>query len=194
MRLIRPLTVTLLAALLVPTLAHAQAQRIGVVNAGRVLNELQEFKDFNQKRESDAASLNQQGQQRQQKLRQLGTDLQALRQGTPQYEDKAKEALQLQIESKNWFDLTRAEQERQGKEKLLELFTKMQDAVAQVAKERGLDLVLAQQGKELPPTVEQLNVQQLEAALGQRNVLYVGDKVDISSDVIAKLDAAYKAK
>lgn len=188
------LSAALLAALLVPAAAHAQAQKVGVVNVQRVLAELQEFKDFNQKVESDEASFKQQGQQRQQKLNQLGGELQALRPGTPQYSDKAKEALQLQIESKNWADLTRADRERQAKEKFLELYAKVRDAVAQVAGDRGLDLVITQEGKDLPQNVEQINLQQLQGGLLQRNVLFAADKADISADVIAKLDAAYKAK
>jgi Skp family chaperone for outer membrane proteins len=194
MNLLRPLSLALLASLVVPAVAQAQAQRVAVVNVSRIFNEMQEFKDYKQKMENDNASLRTQAQTREQKLRQLGTDLQSLRPGTPQYDGKAKEALQQQIETKNWYDLSRAEQERQYKDKVLELFTKMQDAVGQVAKDRGVDLVLAQQGRDLPEQSEKLNAQQLEAALGQRNVLFMSDKADISADVIAKLDAAYKAK
>src|SRR5438105_4935923 len=63
-------------------------------------------------------------------------------------------------------------------------------AVAQVAQEMGADLVVADQGQDVP-AVEDLNFDQLRLLLNQRNVLYVSKRIDIGERVLTVLDAQY---
>jgi Skp family chaperone for outer membrane proteins len=74
------------------------------------------------------------------------------------------------------------------------LFDKIQTAVAKIAEQKGLDLVLAEAHPQLPDDLDQINVDQLRAVINSRNILYSNSKVDISDEVIALLDAEYKAK
>ena len=41
--------------------------------------------------------------------------------------------------------------------------------------------------------MDQLNLDQLRTLINSRNVLYASDKIDISNDVLAVLDARYRA-
>ena len=55
------------------------------------------------------------------------------------------------------------------------------------------DLVIAEQRPELGDNIEQLNLQQVQQALGQRKVFYYSSAIDVSGDVIASMDAKYKS-
>jgi Skp family chaperone for outer membrane proteins len=183
-----------LLPLLAPAAASAQATKIAVVSVERVFNEVQELKDYKQKLENDTQNLNAQLNARKQKIAQLESERSALRPDSPQYAEKNKEWLSAQIEAKSWFEISRASQEMAYKQKIVETYTKVQETIAAVAKDRGVDLVIATQNPNLADIIEKANLQQLEAVIGQRDVLYADPKADITSDVLAKLDATYKAK
>jgi len=84
--------------------------------------------------------------------------------------------------------------QRTQKQKMLDIFNRITTAVAQVATQKGLDLVIAEQRPDITPeAMDQMNVDQIRMIINQRNVLFSNPTVDISSDVIASMDAAYKA-
>ena len=76
---------------------------------------------------------------------------------------------------------------------MVNLFNKITNAVTEVATQKGIDLVIAEQRPELPDTLDQLNVEQVRALINGRNILYATATVDISNDVINAMDAKYKA-
>jgi Skp family chaperone for outer membrane proteins len=73
------------------------------------------------------------------------------------------------------------------------LFDKIVNATSKVAQQKGIDLVFADQRPDLPDNLGNISVDQLRAILNGRNVLFANNKVDISQDVVAVLDAEYKA-
>src|SRR5205807_2534576 len=97
------------------------------------------------------------------------------------------------IEYQAWFQITQANLARTQKLQTLQLFNKIQAAVAEVATQKGVDLVLAEQRPELPENFEQLNVEEVRSWITARNVLYMNNAIDISSDVITNLDQKYKS-
>jgi hypothetical protein len=66
--------------------------------------------------------------------------------------------------------------------------------VAQIAQERKIDLVIADYAVEIPEDLDSVQPDQLNAMLHQRQVLYAAKGVDITAEVIARLDAAYSKK
>jgi Skp family chaperone for outer membrane proteins len=84
---------------------------------------------------------------------------------------------------------------REANRQLQQTFSEIQTTVADIAKKQGLDLVLVASNPELPSDIsEKTDFEHLAQALFSRNILYVSDKTDITADVIAGLDAAYKTK
>jgi Skp family chaperone for outer membrane proteins len=73
------------------------------------------------------------------------------------------------------------------------LYDKITAKIGAVALQRGIELVLAEQRPELPPDMDQISIDQLRQLLGGRNILYNVETADISNQVIAALDADYKA-
>ena len=88
----------------------------------------------------------------------------------------------------SWGKVVRLEADREQKQQMLYLFDKIQAAVAQIAKNEGIDLVLADQGSQLT-NIEGLTFDQLRSLFNQRDVLFASKKADISDEVVTLLDA-----
>lgn len=177
------------------SLAVAQATKIATVNPARVFNEMQETKDLQQKMEAERRNLANTEREKKDHIKSLQDAREQLKPGTPQHQDKNRELLQAAIEFKAWGEMMQAEVARIQKQQMKGLFDRIEAAVAEVAAQRGIDLVLADHRTEITNEMldnPQFNVQQLRELINQRDVLHTGKNVDISSDVIAALDAKYK--
>jgi Skp family chaperone for outer membrane proteins len=186
------------ATLAVPSVAVAQpsagqAIRVAVANTARILNDLQETKDLNQKMQNDLRTLDTERATREQKVKDLQAARDALKPDSPQFVEKNKEWLQARIEYEIWVNLQKANLEREQKVQMRQLFNKISQAVAEVATQRGIDLVFAEQFTEIPENLEAINAEQLKAVIGQRNILFKSTAVDITNDVITNLDAKYRS-
>ena len=81
----------------------------------------------------------------------------------------------------------------QGKQ-LVSAYNEIKDAVADMAKKKGLELVLVKSGQDAPPNAADIaNPETLGNLIFGRNVLYAADNVDLSQELITALDAANKA-
>ena len=188
-----PLLAVLLMAVSVAQAAEPQALRIGVANTTRIFSEMQELKDLKQKMDGDQRLLQGVNQEKQGKLASLKAERDALKQDTPQAQDKNAEYLRTAIEYETWAKLTEANLQRQLKIQTKSLFDKIEAATAEVAKQKGLDLVLTDQHPEFPEDLDRLTVDQVRGLITARSVLYASEKVDLSSAVLAALDAKYKS-
>lgn len=182
-----------LGAIALPSVAMAQA-KVAIANTAKILNDIQETKDLNQKISNDLKALDAERQLRQQKV----TDAQAardqLKPDVPQWADKNNEFLRLRIEFEIWAQMQQLNLQTQQKQQMKILFNKITQSVSEIATQKGIDLVLAEQKVEIPENLDQINVDQLKAVIGQRNVLFVNSStVDITNDVITSMDAKYKA-
>ena len=117
----------------------------------------------------------------------------ALKVDSPQYQERNAELLKASIEYESWGKINEANIQRDQKLQMRRLFEKIEQGVAEVAKKNGYDLVLTDQHPDLPDDVDQINLDQLRTLINSRNVIYTSEKIDISSDVLAVLDARYRA-
>ncbi len=192
-------TLPLLAILLVASsVLHAAdpqpaSLRIGVANIAKIFADMQELKDLNQKMDADRRLLEGVNQEKQTKLKALKAERDTLKPETPQAQDKNAEYLRTAIEYETWAKLTEVNLQRQLKVQTKALFDKIEAACAEVAKQKGLDLVLTDQRPDFPEDLDRLTVEQVRGMITSRSVLYANDKVDISSAVLAALDATYKS-
>src|SRR5215212_10637420 len=172
--------------------ARAQnAAKIATVNAARVFNEIQEKKDLTAKMENDQKSLQAADVDKKTKLKDLQSAREALKPDAPQYEQANKDLMQAAVDYEVWQRIQGANIQRMQKQQMLNIFNKITTAVGEVAKQKGLDLVIAEQRPEVQDAqLEQMTVDQLRIVINQRNVLFSNPTVDISNDVIAAMDAA----
>jgi Skp family chaperone for outer membrane proteins len=143
---------------------------------------------------ADQSNLAQQQQSKAQKLNDLKSALQLLKPDAPGYADKQRELVTASIEAETWAKISDAEFKRNQRVIMKSVFDKIQAATAQVAQQKGIDLVIADQRPQIPDNVDQLSIELLQQLISARTVLYATAPVDISSDVAAVLDAQYTKK
>ncbi len=184
---------TTVAILLAAPLMAADATRIAVANTARIFSEMQELKDLRVKLQSEQKLLAGVNTEKRDKLSALKSARDALKVDSPQYQDKNAELMKAAVEYEAWGKINEANVQRDQKLQMRRLFEKIEQAVAEVAKQKGYDLVVTDQRPDLPDDVDQLTLDQLRALINSRNVLYANEKADISNDVLALLDARYRA-
>ena len=189
--------VTVLSAMLASTAAFAQAPpaatHIGIVNLGKVFRSVQEMKDIQAKQEADTNSLKTLANQHQSELDNMKQELRnGPKPDSKEWDEKltALETKSVQYESD--LKLRQADMSRNFSKQLKLVFDKVQASVADLAKQKGLDLVLTENLPDLAPGQE-VTPDQMAQLLAQHNVLFAGANIDITDEVIAALDAQYKA-
>jgi len=174
--------------------AAARAQNnVGIMNPARVFSEMQETKDLKQKLENDRKTLQTEIQARESKVKDLAAARDLLKPDSPQYAQADQAFMQEAIQYDTWSKITQATLQGQQKQQMKVLFDKIVASTSAVAQAKNLDLIFADQRPDLPENLAQVNVEQLRAILNGRNIMYMNPKVDVSNDIIADLDAKYRA-
>jgi Skp family chaperone for outer membrane proteins len=182
--------------LLAAPLARAQdaGTRIAVCNPQRVFDKMQEKKVIQDRLNSEREKMKAEAMRRQNDIKAKIQQRNELKQGSSLYESKSNEIMQDTVQYEVWARLTEANMARQEKDQITQLYDKIRDACTEVAKERKLDLVLTERRPELTPEDrEKLNPKQLGEVMGQFNVLFVGEKADITDAVVLVLDRKFNA-
>jgi Skp family chaperone for outer membrane proteins len=176
-----------------PLRAGDGTTKIATANAAKIFNEMQETKDLKQKMENERKTLEATDKEKKDKINQLREGRDQLRPDAPQFQEQNQSYLKAQIDYKVWAEIQQQELGRAQKQQMKSLFDKITAAVTEVAKQKGIDLVIAEMRPDLPENLEQINVDQLRLLINQRDVLFANENVDISNDVIAVLDTKYKS-
>ena len=193
MKLARVTPLATLLALLCWTMPAKAELKISTVNAAKVFNEIQETKDLKSKMENDQKNLQAEDLKRKTDLKDLQSARDALKPDAPQYADANEKLMRAAIDYRVWQEVKGAEIQRTQKMEMLKIFNKITTAVTEVATAKGIDMVIAEQRPEIPENIDAINVDQLRLLINQRNVLFSTPAVDISNDVIAAMDAKFKA-
>jgi Skp family chaperone for outer membrane proteins len=173
--------------------AQASISKVAIANPVKIFNDIQETNDLKARMQSDQKNIEAENLRRQTQLNDLKAQRDSLKPDSPQYAEKNKALLDASIQYEVWGRLTNMEIQRQQKQQIKSLYDKIRGAIAEVAIKKNIELVLAEQGVDLPADLEQINMDQLKLLINQRNVLYSTQLVDISADVIATMDLKYKA-
>jgi len=113
-----------------------------------------------------------------------------LKPGTEDFRQRLKEIALMEAEFQ-WFTETEGQKVERGlAESLKSIFADIQAAVREVAQEKGLDIVLASDN--LPPDTPD-NPAQVRQHILLQKVLYWNPSVDITEDVVTRLNAKYKS-
>jgi Skp family chaperone for outer membrane proteins len=186
--------VPLCALLMFPLTTWGQSAgvKIAIASPPRILSQLQETKDVMNSMNSEREHLASLEKQKRDNVKSLQDARDQLKPGTSQYRERNEAFLKAAIEFDSWGKLTQVDVQRQQKEQMERMFKKIEAAVAEVAKQRGIDLVITQQKPDIPDNLDQINVQQLKDDINGQNLLYFNPKLDISDDVVALMDKQYK--
>ena len=183
------------AALLLMSASAFADVKIAVVNPIKVLNSLAETQDLNKSMESEQATFKADGETRQQKLKDLTAQRDQVKPESPQYVDMTKQLTQARADLQAWAQTKQQDMQRGFRDKAKRMNDKINAAIKQIAQDKKIDLVLADQKPELTDQqMETMQPQQIMGVLFGRNILFNTDGMDLTQEVIAKLDAVYKAK
>ena len=170
----------------------AEPTRVAIANPARIFNEMQELKDLRIKMDSEKKLLEGVDLEKRQKMQALEAARNALKPETPQYQEKNSDLLRATIEYETWGRLNNANFQREQKMQLKLVYGKIEEAVAEIAKQKGFDLVISDQRSDIPDDLDRMNMDQLRSIINSRTVLFSAATVDISNDVLALLDAKYR--
>lgn len=171
----------------------AIATKVAVVLPSRIIAEMQEAKDSTERLKNEAAVLTQKYNAMKEKATVLQDQYKLLKPETTQAQDKMRELVEASINLKATGEILQREAERSKRTQLKALYDKIVVAVEKVAKQKGYDIVLADQHATIPDVLpEDTTEQTLTNAIRTRSLMYYRPEVDITTDVIAALDAEYK--
>jgi len=113
-----------------------------------------------------------------------------LKPGTPEFRERAKQTAMMDAELK-WFVESEGQRLEEGlKASLRGIFDDIQAVVREVAEQRGIDVVVA--SDRLPPQPPE-SPNQLRQQILLQKVLYWSPKVDLTEEVIQRLNARYQS-
>ena len=195
-----PLAVALTLSAALPAATFAQAapaaaQKIVSANMQRIFTDAQEKKDVEAKfkaKAQDAQTAVQNGQNR---VRDLQGKRDQFKPGSPDYEKAHEELTRAAAEVQVATAVSQQDLIREQKRSTRTMVDKIVAAVETLAKEKGYSIVLMQM---VPPDLaedqfDRMTPDQLNQLLSSRNVMYVAPDVDVTAEVVARLDAAYKS-
>jgi Skp family chaperone for outer membrane proteins len=194
------LAVVVVAALGLVAARPAAAQeaggtaRVAVANPAKILSALQETADLKKAEQGEIGKLQEQEQAKAKAIQDLkGQRDKFTKKGTADWDKQTADLVQKSVEARVWAETEQARLTRRNKEQTKALFEKIQGAIAQIAQERKIDLVMTDFGRDLPDDVDDITPDALRQLIAQKSVLFAGKGVDLSDDVIARLNASYKS-
>lgn len=172
--------------------APAGAKNIAVANVARIFAEMQETKDLQTRMLAEGRAIMQQDQERSNKLKELQSARDLTKANTPQWDAAHKTLRDGRVEYRVWVETTRADLDNRQKQQTKDLYDKIVATIAEIANQRGIELVVADKQQLSTENVEKMSVDDFRGMLSQREVLFASAGSDITSEVIALLDAKFK--
>lgn len=168
----------------------ANSVKVAVVNLPEVSERYAKTADLEAHFEGVRTKLNEQRDEMSAKVEKMARSLQEeLKPGTEVYEKRRKEVAMQEAELQ-WFVEVEGKKVEQGlADALLKIYSDIQTVVSEVAKDRGFDIVLA--SDRVPDSAPSSPAQVRQHILLQK-VLYWSPSVDISDEVIQRLNARYR--
>ena len=175
-----------------PTAGAAASVRIAIANPAHIFADMAETKAL----QAEMAEQQKQFQIAQKSKTDEITDMKnkrdALNPEHPQWAQLNADLAKMTAEYRVWIETEKAKAESMQKVKMKKLFHEIEEAVGQIAKQDGYDLVLADTRDPLPSSLDEIDVRTLRGMLLSRDVIYATDRIDISQAVVTLLDAKYR--
>lgn len=127
---------------------------------------------------------------RQKELENLKFELDALDKNSDQFKKKADDLQLKAYEFKVWGDFQQAKAQHEQGLQLHKLYRDTRTVIAQIAQEQGYDLVLFNDNT---GDINWNQAQELNAQIQLRKVLYAADSIDITDQVLQRLNTMHTA-
>jgi Skp family chaperone for outer membrane proteins len=171
--------------------ARSGANPIAVLDLVRIFAECDQIKDLNEviRRRSEATAA--EAAQRKKVIDDKREQLTAFQPGSPDYSARRKDLMRLNVEANVWLKTSEDEVENQKFDWTRVIYEKAVKAATELAQQRGIGAVI--QRVEFKPDEIESNVQALRRMIQERTVIYNAPELDITDDIIRRLNSEYKA-
>ncbi|MEN6309100.1 MAG: OmpH family outer membrane protein [Anaerohalosphaeraceae bacterium] len=160
--------------------------KVAVVDVTKVLQNSKKHKAWQEKMTAEETTMKAEFQKDKKALEALQANMDLLKPGSKDYIDAMKDFLDKKslLEAKDKFYQEKVNMEMQQWTE--SLYTQMLDLIKEIAQRKGTDIVLAQEQLELPAA----SLRDFMLSIRTKKVLYSGDQVDITDEVLAAMDEA----
>ena len=162
---------------------------MAVCDMQAIFSEYTRAKDLLAQLNEKRQALSAEDEQRGKALDALQAELAGLKTGSAEFEARRAQAERQQIDRAVAMQFGEGALRREHRRLTMDMYAEITKVVAAVAQERGFNLVLYRDGT-LVDTDETL---ELLAQIRSRKLLYSDDNLDITSEVLARLNATYRA-
>jgi Skp family chaperone for outer membrane proteins len=162
---------------------------LAVVDVQKSFDSLSEKVQVEADLQSAADKIKQEELDRQKDLKQLQEDLGILARNTAAFTQKSDELEKKVVEFQAWRNWQTAKLSRERGVRIEDIYRKLTDAIGRVAKESGYDMVLFKEG---PIRFPADKPEQISAMVQVRKVLWAADDLDLTEQVIQKMNNEYK--
>jgi Skp family chaperone for outer membrane proteins len=170
----------------------AASSRIAVLDLVRVFNETAQIQDLNDLIRQKNDDYAKEAKQRKKVIEDRQLELSAFKIGSQDYDTRRKNLIRLNIEANVWLKVSEQEIEQLRYDWTKIVYEKAMQASAEVARERGYDIVL-QRTDFKPDEVAEPSLQSIQRLIRDRAVVYHAKEIDITDLVMQRMDREYKA-
>jgi Skp family chaperone for outer membrane proteins len=161
----------------------APTSRIGVVSVRTAFNECQHQTQYRAQAIAKQNRARTELEAKAQSIKAAEANLQTLKPGTDDYLKQLQAVLQGRAELDGQQEFLKQQRMAEDKQWMEKLYQETLKIVAALAKEKGLDMVLERTDPEFP-----ISSEELMATFSTHKVLYADGCVDLTNEVIARLD------
>lgn len=163
---------------------------VAVIDLVRIFSECAQIQDLNEIMKVQTEEAAKEAQQRRKVIEDKQTELSAFRPGSQDFITRRKDLVRMNIDANVWLKVTEQQMDQDKFDWTRVIYEQTMKVASEIARERGYDVVLLRNDFK-PDDIEQ-SVQALRRFIQERQVLWNAADIDITDQVIRRLDAAYK--
>ena len=167
--------------------AAAVSSRVAVCDLSKVFDDYKRAKHLNDQLNERRRKIKAEIEQRRETLEKTGQQLKGLNPGGEEYDKVLKKVQHLQVDMEVWRRIQEQTLLRDHLRLTRDMFDEISKAVGAIAAQKGIDLVVQLE----PRDIQAKNSQELIAQLINRKVLYNKDTLDITGDVLRYVNEKY---
>jgi Skp family chaperone for outer membrane proteins len=161
---------------------------IGLVDMVKAFNECEQWKAVNAGLNKKRQAQDQEAEKMKEEIAAKTKQIDAYHPDSPEWTKAAEELMMLQTKAEVWAKMQKVRTEAQKKRWVEKNYADVTKAIAEVAKKRGLVLVLTKE--EIEPNTEDSN--RLFAQIINRKVVYGDKRLELTDDVLKRLNEEFK--
>lgn len=165
------------------------AAGVAVCDVVEVFNQYEKARELNEKRNQHRLTIQADDRSKEKDIQDKQNLLEGLKEGTVDYEKVLKDILKMTIERKAWQQYEEAAMRRDHLRRTREMYEDILKTIATVARRRGVQVVLYSNRE----SMETRDIQELLQFIERRKVLYADASVDITEEVLGRVNRTYRA-